>query len=154
MNNQGSSAARWYTITGILAIVAGGVVSAFLAKHPSTLAMWTSAYLVLVVGVTQLFFGKVFAKLGHNDARRIAYVVFALFNAGNALVIASTVAKYAGLDWNTPPAVIGSLLLIAALALLSWHIQDTKPSWIKTAVYLVVVVLAVSIPIGLFLSQQ
>lgn len=39
-----------FIIIGVLAIIIGGLRSAFLAHQPTEITMWTSAYLVLEVG--------------------------------------------------------------------------------------------------------
>lgn len=145
-------AVRLYVILGIIAIIAGGALSAFSARYPSTFAMWASAYLVLVAGVVQVFFGLALERLAVNN--RLNYVTFGLFVAGNILVIAGSAVKYAGLSWNMPVTIAGSVLLIATLALLGWTIRNAKRSFLKLSVYTVVICLAISIPTGLILAQQ
>jgi hypothetical protein len=145
---------RVYIAMGALAIIASGVMSAFLAKQPSTFAMWASAYLVLVVGVTQVFLGLVHAKLASSSSAWQAYWVFGLFNVGNALVIAGTAAKYAGLGWNMSITAIGSVLLVAALVLFGWQIRRAEVSRLKIGTYVVIIGLALSTPVGLLLAHQ
>ncbi len=154
MNIFGRGIVRTYTVTGVLAIVAGGVLSAFFAKQPSTFAMWASAYLVLIVGIAQIFLGGVIAKLGRKGKERLAYTVFGLFNVGNALVIGSTAIKYAELGGNIPLTIVGSVLFVAALVLLGWHVHGAKPSQLKVWTYIVITALALSTPVGLFLAHQ
>jgi hypothetical protein len=146
--------AHTYVVAGILAIVAGGLVSAFMAKQPNTFAMWTSAYLVLVVGVAQVFFGTVFTRLLAEEKTWRIYGIFALFNIANVLVIAGTAIKYAGYDWNIPLTIVGSGLLVVALALLGVCLYGARWSWLKLLTYIVIAVLVLSIVAGLVLAHQ
>src|SRR5689334_18409429 len=50
-------AAAPFAAAGAACIVAGGLVAAATAQAPSQLASWTTAYLVLVVGVAQAALG-------------------------------------------------------------------------------------------------
>lgn len=153
MNTVKFRAARLYAATGISAIIAGGVLSAFTAKYPSTVVMWTSAYLVLVVGVVQVFFGEVIERLMRNRSTRPAYVAFGLFNSGNVLVVAGTVAKYAGNEWNMMLTIAGSIFFVAALTLLGWHIRAVKRTYLKTWAFVIMTALALSALVGIGLAR-
>ena len=153
-SRRGYAPAHAYIATGILAIVAGGLISAFMAKQPNTFAMWVSAYLVLVGGLVQVFFGIVLGRLLPSEKAWRIYGIFALFNAGNALVIMSTAVKYAGLDWNIPVTTAGSGVLVAALVLLGLCLYSARQSRLTLAAYVVIIGLIVSIPVGLLLAHQ
>lgn len=142
----------FFWIIGITAIVAGGIVSAFLARQPSTSAMWASAYLVLIVGVVQVFFGTAIADVTKRNSR-LAYLICGLFNAGNALVITATTLKYAGYHGHLLVTITGSVLLVAALAVLAWYLRTARSSLRRLFAYIVIVILAISVPIGLLLAQ-
>lgn len=141
--------ASLYVTTGVMAIVLGGLVSAFCAKQPTTFAMWASAYLVLVVGVAQVIFGAV-QKQSTGVLRR--YWAYGLFNVGNILVIVSTAMKYAQQPGNIVIAVVGSASLVASLILFGWYMADAKQSWHKLAVFAVLLGLGVSVPVGIILA--
>lgn len=143
---------RLYVAAGVAAIVAGGVVSAFSARHPNTFAMWASAYLVLVAGVAQICLGFALERLASSN--KLGYATFGLLVAGNAFVIAGSAVKYAGLGWNMPVTATGSALLVVALSFIGWAIRNAKRSRLKAGAYVVIVGLAVCIPIGLVLAQQ
>jgi len=143
---------KLYKITGTLAIIAGATLSAFSAKTPSTFAMWATAYLVLVVGVAQVFFGIAIVKILPKNTTKLLYCFYALFNTGSALVISSTALKYADYSDHMFMAVSGSALIIAALSLLTWHMRHAKPSLLKLATFVVLITLIVSVGIGLVLA--
>ncbi len=145
---------RPYVAAGIAAIVAGGVVSAFSARHPNTFAMWASAYLVLVAGVAQICLGLALERLASSSSNKLGYAAFGLLVAGNVFVITGSAVKYAGLEWNMPVTATGSVLLVAALALVGWAIRGAKRSRLKAGAYVGIVGLAVCIPIGLVLAQR
>ena len=143
-----------FLIAGVLAIIAGGMLSAFMAKHPNTFAMWAAAYLVLVVGVSQVFFGVALKRLVPTISARFAYSICGLFNIGNALVVAGTAIKYSGFNWNIPVTAAGSGVLAIALILLLACVYRARGSWLKVWMYLVIMALIFSIPIGLLLAHQ
>lgn len=146
--------ANLFKLTGVLAIVTGGLLSAFFARQPSTFVMWASAYLVLVVGLAQVLFGTAAGKLPGVDARPANWLVYAQFNAGNALVIASTAMKYAGHGQHLGVTAVGSTLVVAGLALFAWVLRVAPSSRLKTGAYVVIVVLAVATPIGMVLAAM
>ena len=140
--------------TGIAAILAGGVLSAFSAKSPTTLAMWASAYLVLVVGVAQVCFGLSLEQLAKKSRAAVIYWVFGLFNLGNMLVILGSVVKYSDLDWNMSLTLLGSTSLVVSLVLLGGVIHQAAKSQLRAMLYTTIVLLVLCIPIGIILAQM
>lgn len=143
---------KLYKTIGTLAIIGGATFSAFSAKMPSTFAMWATAYLVLVVGVVQVFFGITVAQLLPKNAHKLLYWVFGLFNVGNAIVIISTALKYNGHEQHVLFTVLGGVLVLASLTLLAWHMRLARPSWMKVLTYVVVATLGVSVFVGCILA--
>ena len=77
---------------GVAAIIAGGLVAAAVAHRPAEHPVWTSAYLVLIVGVAQIVFGAGQAWLSERlPATGWIAGEWIAFNLGNAGVIAGTV---------------------------------------------------------------
>lgn len=143
---------RVYALTGVAAIIIGASVSAFTAKQPSTLAMWASAYLVLVVGVAQIFLASVVAQLMQTSSRKLLYQMFALFNAGNILVILSSVLKYSGYDKHVTLTIMGAITLMAAMGWLGWLLRSAKASRLKTWTYVMLLLLISSALVGIVLA--
>lgn len=144
-----------FAVTGLTAIVAGGGISAFLSNQPSTLAMWVSAYLVLVVGVAQIFFSIAIPSLVVIKTKKALLWVFWLFNTGNALVVLSSVLKYSSYELNSLAiTIIGALLILASLGLLAKKTLKARPSQLRTATHLMIVILASTVVAGLFLAAN
>lgn len=53
----GARASRPFLVTGIIAIVAGGLIAGAIAHAPSRNLVWMVSYLVLVVGIAECAFG-------------------------------------------------------------------------------------------------
>src|SRR5690606_16004858 len=102
----------------------------------------------------QMFFGTVVEKLVADASIHLARWVFGLFNAGNILVISSTAMKYSSNEWHLVATAAGSALIVVALALLGWLIRPSGPSRLKTSAYAVILILAGSIPVGMFLAAR
>ncbi|MGH8129146.1 MAG: hypothetical protein ACRETC_12460 [Gammaproteobacteria bacterium] len=84
-------AALPFAVLGGVAIIAGGLVAAAVARHPAQHLVWMSAYLVLIVGVAQCVFGVGQALLSQRaPSRALVWVEWIVFNLGNAGVIAGT----------------------------------------------------------------
>lgn len=105
-------AAMFFTATGFIAIIAGGLVAAAVARHPTQHLVWMSAYLVLIVGVAQIVFGAGQVWLSAK-APPPAWLAgeWIIFNLGNAGVIIGTLAD--------SPALVaaGTVLFIIGIAL-------------------------------------
>lgn len=139
-------------ILGGLCVVAGGLVAAATAPVPSEKGSWVAAYLVLVGGVAQIAFGVGLAAFGRLVPARTVGAEALCWNAGNALVVAGTLAGVPAL------ADVGGVLLLAALVLLVPSLRTPAGSvaararWLLYAYRVVVLVLLVSIPVGLALA--
>lgn len=138
-------------VLGILAIICGGVLSAFTAAQPTPFTAWTSAYLVLVVGVAQVGFGL----LGHSLVQRhrhiVAWLSFVLYNFGSLAVIEAVHSK----PITSIPLVMdaGGACIILAILVLLYGVYGAKWSWRLGVFYLVCLVIAVSVPIGMVLGR-
>ncbi|HEY9522757.1 MAG TPA: hypothetical protein VIR33_05925, partial [Thermopolyspora sp.] len=131
-------------------VIAGGLVAAVTASAPSEHASWAAAYLVLVAGVTQIALGVGQALLATNPAsRRVVAGEFTAWNAGNAAVLAGTLAGAIALvDLG------GALLVLAlALAILAVRGPGRRAGWGLRLYRLLIAIVLVSIPIGLFLAR-
>ncbi|MGH8827861.1 MAG: hypothetical protein ACRDVZ_09775 [Jiangellaceae bacterium] len=155
MHADRRSAALPFVAVGVTCVVAGGLVAAATASIPSQLASWTTAYLVLVAGVSQVALGAGQALLTpRTPSRRLIAVEFAAWNGGNAAVVAGTLL---GL---VPMVDAGGVLLVVALALLargtrgdSRRGSGNRGRWPLYAFRALVVILLVSVPIGLVLGR-
>ncbi|MEO6020706.1 MAG: hypothetical protein ABIP45_10715 [Knoellia sp.] len=143
-------------VSGGASIVLGGLVAAVTSPLDLTHGSWAAAYLVLVGGVAQWVMGQARSwAVGTPSEKWWGWRQFGLWNLGNVAVIAGTLI---GAPWLVG---LGSLLLVGALAiamLAEWRprASDTgertgSPGlhWAYTAM---VLILAVSIPIGMTLS--
>jgi hypothetical protein len=134
-------------------VVLGGLVAAVTAPLSLAHGSWLAAYLVLVCGVTQWAMGR--ARAGREAdlaaRRRRAWTQVAAWNLGNAVVIAATLL-------GRPALVdLGSALLVVALVI-AWSATSgrgaTGLALLASRVYrALLVVLAVSIPVGILLSS-
>ena len=86
--------ARPFVVTGVAAVIAGGLVAAAVAHHPAEHPVWMSAYLVLIVGVAQIIFGAGQAWLPER-LPSMGWVAseWVVFNLGNAGVIVGTMCE-------------------------------------------------------------
>ena len=96
---------------GVAAIIAGGLVAAAVAQRPTEHPVWTSAYLVLIVGVAQIVFGAGQAWLPER-LPSIGWITgeWIVFNSGNAGVIAGTLLG------SFPMVLAGTALFAAGIA--------------------------------------
>jgi hypothetical protein len=141
------------TAVGGGCVVLGGLVAAVTAPLALAHGSWLAAYLVLVCGVAQWAMGRARAWRDPSlPARRgRAWTQVAAWNLGNAVVIAATLL-------GRPVLVdLGSALLVVALliALFAAPARGAAglarvASWAYRAL---LVVLAVSIPVGILLSS-
>lgn len=133
---------------GVTAIVGAGVLSAFMAHASSRHVMWTVAYLILVVGVTQAVIGlaehqsKVFRAPSH------AVVTFLLHNIGSIAVIFGTVAGVVIM------AVGGSLMVMAAMLVCLYSFGRRPTVQLEWSYVLVVALIFLSAPIGILLALR
>lgn len=141
-----------YAAMGGLAVLTGASLAAFTAKQPSTLAMWASAYLLLVVGFAQIFLAVAVAELLAKNSRRLVNWIFVIFNLGNALVILSTALKYSGHEQHVIVTIAGAAVIIATLSTLSWQVRLSQKSYLKLATYVLVGLLISTSLIGMILA--
>lgn len=144
---------RLYWLTAVSAIITAAILTAFTAKSPTTLVMWVSAYLTLVVGMTQVFLGLSVIQLVKKSATRSVLWVFGLFNAGNALVIVSTLLKYSHYDHHLVVTIAGALLIALAMIILGRQIRQARPSTLRSLTYAVIAILISSSLLGLVLTS-
>ena len=143
----------WFGMIGLAAIIGGGMLSAFMAKQPSTVAMWTSAYMVLVVGLAQIGCGVYLALLGQLNSRRVAmWFAFSLYNLGNIGVVVGTIHKTESLGRIFVDS--GTVVLAAALICMVLSVRGSRRSRLLISFYVLVAILLVSACIGLWLSRQ
>ena len=110
---------------GVAAIIAGGLVAAVVAHHPAEHPVWTSAYLVLIVGVAQIVFGTGQAWLSER-LPSTGWIAgeWIVFNLGNAGVIAGTLAGSFGLVAG------GTLLFALGIALFLLGARGARGGWL------------------------
>jgi hypothetical protein len=146
------------TATGVCSVVLGGLVAAVTGPLELAHGSWLAAYLVLVAGVTQCAMGQARLRQPEVTQPRRAWVQVGCWNLGNAVVIGATLA-------GEPLAVdLGAALLVIALAI---AFRATRPGTgraarpatggmsplVDLAYRTLLLVLALSIPVGLALSQ-
>jgi hypothetical protein len=137
---------------GVTCVVGGGLASAATAFAPTEHTAWAVAYLVLVGGVAQVGLGVaqiLFSRPGGSGAAVVAEA--ALWNAGNAAVLAGVLAATAVL------VDLGGALLVLALALAVYGVRGARGmgGW-RVALFTfraLVIVLVLSIPAGLLLAR-
>lgn len=144
------------TLTGTCCVVLGGVIAAVTGPLDLEHGSWLAAYLVLVGGVTQYAMGEARARQP-GRTQRVAWgrAQFGGWNLGSALVIAGTLVGDARL------VDVGSVLLVAVLALAGHASRRAahttgpraKMTLFDGAYRALLIVLAVSIPVGMVLSH-
>lgn len=145
---------------GVACIVAGGLVAAVTASQPSEPASWAAAYLVLVAGLAQVGLGLGRVWLATSAVRRRSVVCeCACWNVANAAVLAGTLLAV------VPLTDAGGALLVVALLLMlrgttrkgrtgtTPAIHNPSRSLVRYGFWLVALVIAVSVPIGLVLAR-
>ena len=137
-----------FTLLGVAAIVAGGILAARISAQPWPTVVWLVAYLVLVVGVAQYALGLGQARLA---ARAPSLLFIALewfvFNLGNAGVIAGTLAGH--FHW----VVAGSILVIIAMLAFAWGALGNRHHLLwRVGYYALVALIFASALVGLVLS--
>lgn len=141
-----------FGVLGVLAIICGGVVSAFTAAHPTTFTAWTSAYLVLVVGIAQVGFGLLGHSLVHRHRHIVAWLAFALYNIGSVAVIGGVYLKETTANMSALTDIGGASVVLAVVTFL-YGVYGTKWSWRLAIFYLVALIIIISTPIGLTLGR-
>lgn len=146
------SGASFMRMTGICAVVLGGLVAALTDPLDLARGSWVAAYLVLVVGVAQGAMGTARQRWEQGDGGRWrAWLQLALWNLGSVAVIIGTLLAL--VSW----VYVGSGLLVVALVLAFESTRQTHPTrrrWVLIVYRLLLVLLAVSILVGVFLSSM
>lgn len=141
------SSAGPFVVVGGAFVIAGGLLSAAMARAASYHSSWTVAYVVLVAGVAQAVLGLAQAGLTDGDvSRRISGAELFGWNLGNAAVVAGTL-----LDVK-PLLYAGAALLVATLVLVLYAIRHARPGWPLLTTRIIVALLLVSMPIGIVLQ--
>ena len=146
--------ARLFVYTGALAIVAGGLLSAFSAHNPSFVTSWSAAYLVLVVGAFQVVVGlAIYSFVKGRHSMCDIYWSFGLFNLGNFAVISGTVLKH---TFKTPNLLIalGGLFIVIVMVLFVRLIPRGTKNKYLVVYYLLIAFVAASVAVGLALSAR
>ncbi|MGB7981002.1 MAG: hypothetical protein WCF36_09450 [Candidatus Nanopelagicales bacterium] len=151
-------AAPWLAL-GVASIFAGGLLAAVVAHDPTEKAVWASAYLVLVAGLAQVALALARALLAPRPPQTgVLARDFLVLALGNAGVVIGTLTDALWL------VDVGGILLVVALGLTVWGTRggtglttEARPTWLAGLLWpyrLLVVILLVSIPIGLFLARR
>lgn len=144
----------WTFVTlGVLAILAGGFLSAFSAKKPSRLVSWASAYLVLIVGLAQAAIGMILYAVVSDPVVYLVVIGFVTYNLGSAAVVTGTLLKKRDEKYRWLVDVGGGLLVVSMLSL-AMLVQKAVLSWQLVALYIIIVVILVTMPLGLVLSRR
>jgi len=140
-----------FLVVGGISIIAGGVISAVAAASPSYIASWAVAYIVLVAGVAQLVLGIGQAQLTSTQSPTWVIVAEAVaLNLANVAVLIGSLAEIRVLSY------IGAALLVIALVLFVWAVRGnhSRNRWLLYAFRAIVVILAVTAPIGLVIAHS
>ncbi|MDQ0757112.1 hypothetical protein [Arthrobacter sp. B3I4] len=132
---------------GVGFVVLGGLVAAVAGPLQFERGSWLAAYLVLVCGVAQCAISSQRRVLRTAPLRPATlWMLFGCWNIGNALVIAGSLA--------TIPVITdaGGILLVAGLVLAGAGTRQAQRPVAAVLLRIFYVVLAVSIPVGLYLS--
>lgn len=144
-----------FVVLGTVCVVTGGLIAAAIAPDPTPHGSWAVAYLVLVAGVAQVGLGLGQALLAPSvPTRRRAALQVGTWNAGNAAVLAGTLAEMTFLVDLGAAVLIVSLVLLAACV--GGGDVERRPRWRRWALYgfrLLIIVLLLSIPVGLLLAR-
>ncbi|MEO6885873.1 MAG: hypothetical protein ABI232_06245 [Jatrophihabitantaceae bacterium] len=141
------SSAGPFVVVGGAFVIAGGLLSAAMARAASYHSSWAVAYIVLVAGVAQAVLGLAQAGLTDGDVpRRISGAELFGWNLGNLAVVAGTL-----LDVK-PLLYAGAALLVATLVLVLYAIRHARPGWPLLTTRIIVALLLVSMPIGIVLQ--
>ncbi|MGO1975333.1 MAG: hypothetical protein ACTH2Q_20430 [Propionibacteriaceae bacterium] len=145
------------TVIGGTCVVLGGLVAAVTGPLDLAHGSWTAAFLVLVAGVAQTVMGRARTWWPRAEwPRSRGWLQLGCWNAGSALVIGGTLV-------SRPLLVdLGSILLVVALvlALVATRADPTGrptsavvPAFVASGYRVLLLVLALSIPVGILLSH-
>ncbi|TXG76232.1 hypothetical protein E6Q11_05010 [Candidatus Dojkabacteria bacterium] len=142
----------FFSCLAILAIIAGGVVSAFSAKKPTRFMMWMTAYLVLIAGIVQigLIFGWYLLDIAFTAPVIIAFI---LYNLGNISVIIGRAMK-GKKSWARYAVYAGGVALGIAMIILGIQSMTVELSVTHGVLLAYIAVILITMPIGLVLSAR
>ena len=149
MQRDRAVGAWWFGSLGVACVLVGGFVAAAIAHAPTRHGVWSVAYLVLVAGVAQVGLGVGQALLAtHAPSGGLLTAELLTWNVGNGAVVVGTLAGLTVLVY------VGGALLVVGLVLFVLAARGSELHWRRTrwAFRLIVLILAVSIPIGLALA--
>lgn len=137
-----------FRVTGIIAILAGGMLAATTAHQPTQPLVWTAAYLVLVAGVVQHILGNGQAALlaGGGATTSATAGLWITLNLGQAGVIAGTLLN----SW--PVLLAGTILYDIALVWFAVTTRHGQPTHWRAGYMLLLVIMFASSMSGLYLS--
>ncbi|HEX7321884.1 MAG TPA: hypothetical protein VF299_02955 [Mycobacterium sp.] len=136
-----------FAAAGAGSVLAGGLLAAVIAAPaPTRHGVWAVAYLVLVLGVSQIVLGAGEALLAVTPPNtRMVAATAVTFNVANVAILAGIVTSHAGVF------DAGALLLIAALVLFLNGVRHSdRRAWPLYAYRSFVGILIVSVPFGMF----
>lgn len=136
-------------VIGAVAVILGGLVAAVTGPLELSKGSWAAAYLVLVVGAAQVMMGSARQHWSRSGADAPDWTQLALWNIGNIAVIAGTVAG------STIAVILGAAALAVALVLAflaTFRVAERRQRLLMLCYRILLVLLAVSIPIGVTLS--
>jgi hypothetical protein len=142
-----------FVVIGTACVIAGGLVSAASAPHPSEHGSWAAAYLVLVAGVAQIGLGAGQSMFGGHASQRTVLAVIAGWNLGNAAVLAGTLADVGFVVDLGGAALLVVLVLLLRGALTSGATPSDRGRWLLRGYRALLALLIVSIPVGLVLER-
>lgn len=141
-----------YLVAAVVYVIVGGALAAATAYVTSEKTAWATAYIVLVGGVAQAGLGAALGWLAPQARPAVNWAAFVLWNLGNIGVLAGQLSDVVA------ETFIGGGLLVIALVLViietaegTRHRAPVHPVWLW-AFRGLVVLLAVTIPIGLVLA--
>lgn len=150
--NKKPLVALFFAAFGIDAIISAGLLAAFTAHSPSQFYSWTTAYLVLVVGILQIGFSISLYVLAKVSSSKLIILAFILYNLGNFCVIFGTALKDVT-DNHTLVVDLGGLLIVVTMLLFMFIARVAIKSWLKIFFYTLVGIILISVPIGLILAR-
>lgn len=138
-----------FAVAALVCIIGGGLLAAASAYATTEKSAWATAYLVLVGGVAQGVLGGALAWFGRA---RLTWWVLACWNLGNAGVLLGQLSGMV-IVTDLGGAVLVVALLLALAATRTQAAAGSPPPLLLWSFRGVVVLLAVSIPVGLLLAN-
>ena len=140
-------------IAGAAQVIIGGLLAAVTAHATTQKTAWATAYVVLVGGVAQIILGWAFTELAPRTKPKWSWSVFVAWNLGNlGVLLGQLTGSLLVTDVGSAVLAVGLILTLVA----TW--RDAKNRDVPHPILLlgfriVMVVLAISIPIGVVLAH-